>query len=168
MMYILKLRAELDNNPSLYNGMTDQEVVDELNRLQFSVSDDLSGMMLYLLENGNRSNTGTDLTQTSILGRLHHVAESIVGDDPFGSNTPVTLRGKHAAQAFLDLLTSPHLTSVDFTSVSLDFTSLRDMEIMRAADVSVLVALSQNKASRAMQIGLGIIRIGNVTLSRAQ
>lgn len=162
------LSDELTNDPlgRVYSGMADQQVVDSMNALDRPAKGGVSGMFNYLLENTNRSNAGTDTTQTPILGRLHHVANSNIGDDPFGSLVLVTLVGKHAAQAFIDLLLNPQLQSIDFESANLPYARCTGMEIWSAADVTALKALSQNKQSRARELELPKVKIGHVTEAR--
>ena len=161
-----QIKTELAGNVPLYGAMTDQQVVDELNNVQFSASGGLSGMVNYLLNNKNRSNTGSDTTPTAIFGRLHHVANANIGDDPFSSTTLVTLEGKHAAQAFLDLLLSTHLGSIDFTESNLPFSVCKDMQIWKQLDVDALIALSQNKQSRAQKLGIPIVKLGHIMEAR--
>lgn len=167
-----RLRDELDGNPTLYGAMSDQQVADELNAITKSSKAPISGMFLYLLNNNNRTNQGADTNVTSILGRLRQVAESAVGDDPFGAgltptNYSVTLKGKHAAQSFLDLLISPHVLDLDFEDANLPYGQCVQMGIWKSADVAALSALSMNQASRAQQLGLGTVYPSQVTFARS-
>lgn len=163
------LRDELTNDPLAlgYIGMTDEQVVISLNTLNRTAKGGIAGMMEYLLNNKNRTNTGTDTVASAILGRLHHVADSAIGSDPFGSTIVVTNEMKHAAQSFLDLLHSPHLLEIDFDGIDLPYVRCTDAGIWKIADVSALKALSTNKQSRANELGLGRVRLGHVQEVRA-
>lgn len=164
----ITIRNEIDGNPALYGSMSNPQVADELNASTKAIRGGISGMLLYLLENKNRTNSGTDTVTTPILGRLHQVADSAVDSDPFASGSLVTLRGKHAAQSFLDLLQTQHLSVLDFESLNLPYSDCIDMGIWKTADVDALKALSMNQTTRGIQIGVGRVDAEDVRIARAQ
>ena len=162
------LSNEIANDPlgRGYTTMTNVQIVSSMNALNRTAKGGIAGMTEYLLNNKNRTNAGTDLTPSAILGRLHHVADAPIGSDPFGSSILVTNAMKHAAQSFLDLLYSPHLLEIDFDGINLPYAKCTDAGIWKIGDVNALKALSQNQQSRASELGLGRVREGHVQEAR--
>ena len=166
------LSDELLNDPILrgYSTMTNLEAANNLNNvIDRTAKGGITGMTEYLLNNKNRTNTGTDLSVSAILGRLHQVADSVVGSNPFGADVvyDVTVPMKHAAQSFLDLLYSPHTTEIDFDGANLPYAKCTDAGIWKSADVTALKGLSINQQSRAQELGLPRVREGHVQEARS-
>lgn len=152
----------------------DQIATNEWNAKNRVAEGGVLGMLNYLAKNRSRTNTGTDLTATSIVGRLKSVAEALVGDDPFGATgNTLTMEHIHAAKMFIILLASPQVNTFDF--VSAEVTAMMDAlgggsgnaKVWKAADIDALKALSQNQQSWSVEQGHGLMRVGYVEQARA-
>lgn len=151
-----------------YSGMTDQAVADSLNEAADRPDrNSLGAMLSYLLTIKHRTNSGTDIVFTPVIGRLSHAAESAVGSDPFGSGNSLSLEQKHACAAVMMLFTSPHLSAIDFSDTSLPFGYVNAAGVWNAAHRDALTALSQNQQTRARELGLGQVTAGDVNYVRA-
>ena len=167
------LKAELTAghpDTGAYN-VDNQLAANELNMINRPAYGGVNQMLTYLVTHKNRTNTGNDTTGTALLGRLRHVAESNVGTDPFdqqGGYT-LTLAQKHAASCFFHVSMSPNLDTLDFidTEIDLFYTAIEGAGIWKAADTTVLKGYSQNQQSRANELGLGKVRVGDVEYARS-
>lgn len=143
----------------------------ELNAINRPADGGIDGMVTYLATHKNRTNTGTDLLGSAILGRLWHAADSLVGTDPFGQQLGYTLEltEKHAAMSFLIVLLSPQLQTLNFIDTEIDgfYTSCEDAGIWKTADSTVLKGLTENEQSRATELGFGQVNAGQVGEARA-
>ena len=74
----------------------------------------------------------------------------------------------HAAKAFRALLQTTHVTSIDFQAGSgLPLGTLNGAGIISASHQSALEALSENQISRAAELGLGTVDVGEVLEAEA-
>ena len=146
---------------------------DELNALNRDAPGGVLGMLEYVLKNRSRTNAGTDLTPTAIVGRLQSVAEGTVGVDPFGAGQNLTMEHIHAAKMFMLLLRSdPQTTTFDF--VNAEVSTMMDIlgggsgnaRVWKSGDIDALKGLSQNKQSRASELGWRKIQEGDVEYAR--
>ena len=169
---ITKIKNELtvDELGRGYSGMTAEQKAASLNAPDRPADGSATGMLQWLATHKNRSNDGSDTVGTAMLGRLRSVAEAAVGDDPFGRGVgnEVTLPQKHAAQAFL-ILVSSEAVVLDFTNtdVGLFFDEMESATVWKPADTTALQALSQNKQSRGQEIGAGHVRVGHILEAEA-
>lgn len=167
------LNSELTIDPLTrgYSSMSDAEAAADLNTVYRPVAGGIAGMMQYCATHKNRTNTGGDLTGSSLMGRLHHVAGAAVGSDPFDQQGSYTLElaEKHAAQAFVSLLESPQLATLDYldTEIEVFYDNCTDAGIWKVADVTALKGLSQNQITRGSELGFGKVREADVTVARA-
>lgn len=173
-MDIAALKTELDSghpDTGAYN-VNDETAAAELNAMNRPAEGGVDGMLSYLITNRARSNEGTDTVNTAILGRIEHVAESSVGDDPFGTGSVLTLEHIHAAKMMLRTMTSAQLSTVNFVNTEFGnalsaLAGGTGCDAIRPADKTALEALSQNQQSRATELGLGRVWPINVTEARA-
>lgn len=170
-----KIKTEIDTDPLTrgYSVMTDLQVADDMNIVYRGADGGISGMARYCFENKSRTNTGTDTVSTSLLGRLQVVAEATAGTDPMGTTSNLTQQNVHNAKALLNILLSPHVETVDFVNTEI-VGLLENMsggagnaKVWKTADVDAIKALSQNKQSRANELGIGKVLAGQVTEARA-
>ena len=156
----VKLAAELTAGHPVtgaYNA-DDALAAAELNALNIDNNAPVSAMFEYVINKNHRTNNGTDTQYTPIIGRLRHVAESSVGDDPFGTGSSLSLIQIHAAKAFVALFDTSHVSSVPFESGSgLPLGTLNGAGIISTAHQSAIEALSEDQISQAQAKGLGHI-----------
>lgn len=150
-----------------YAAMSDDEAKDSLNAKTRPANGSVSEMLEYLATQKYRTNTGTDTVNTQILGRLKNVDRSAVGDDPFGSGVLLTLQQIHACTAFMTLICAPQQGAIDLEDANLPFTQVKNAGVWAASDTTALKAISQNRQSRASELGLGKVRLFQVTAARA-
>jgi len=170
------LKTEIDTDPLArgYVGMTNLQIADDMNLVNRDTEGGTVGMLTYLLKNRSRTNTGTDTVATSIYGRLQSVAESVVGDNPFGaSGNSISMEHIHTAKMLIALITSPQVSTMDFVNVEvvimLDLMGggAGNAKVMKPADIVAIKALSENQQSRGQELGVGIIREGDVEGAKA-
>lgn len=180
MGYLQDLRTELDAghpDTGTYNA-NDQTAADEINAFNRPANGGVSGMLAYMLENRSRTNTGTDTVATSIVGRLHDVANGTAGTDPFGhgvSGSNLTMEHIHSARMLWTLITSPHLedSGVDFSNTEVQAMvdtlsgGAGNARVYKPADADAIKGLSDNLQSRAMELGFGRVKAIDVTDARA-
>jgi len=169
------LRTEIDTDPLVrgYAGMTDQQIAESMNALDRPAAGGVDGMLHYLLVNRSRDNSGSDTIPTALIGRLYAMANANEGDDVFGV-VPARLATQesiHAARLFLTLVQSPHLTELNFLDTEVDFAYQvlgggSGRRVWKPADITALQGLSKNQQSRASEIGLGRVHVGDVTTAR--
>lgn len=151
-----------------------QLATDEWNAKNRVAEGGVLGILNYLVKNRSRTNTGTDIVATAIVGRLKSVAEASVGENPFGATgNTLAMEHIHAAQMFMVLLASPQVDVFDF--VNTEVTAMMDSlgggpgnaRVWKAADIDALKALSQNQQSYSVERGHGLMRVGYVEQARA-
>ncbi len=130
----------------------------------------VSAVLNYLLVNKSRTNTGTDVTATSMLGRLLVVSATAIGTDPFGASpaTPITLDLKCSALAFLEVCRNPNIRSLPYQTATLQqlLTDMVTAHVMKSNDTTAIVALSNNLQSRAAELGIPTPTTSNVADAR--
>ena len=170
------IRTEITADPLSrgYAGMTDLQVADDMNLVNREAEGGTIGMLSYLLKNRSRTNLGDDIVAISIYGRLQTVAESNIGDDPFGIGAAAQLTREHiySAKMFIALINSPQLSTMDF--VNSEVTIMLDIlagssgngRVWKTGDVTAIKALSENQQSRASELGISKVREGNIQEAR--
>lgn len=174
-MNYIALKAELlagHPDTGAYN-VDNQLAADELNAINRPANGGIDGMVTYMVTNRNRTNDGNDTKVTTLMGRLKHVAESNVGDDPFdrGVGFEIDLEQKNAAQMFVAVLENSQLNTLDFEDTEIDvaYTALNSAAshagVWTPADITALKGLSQNQQSRASEISAVIEYNRKITVS---
>lgn len=170
-MDLVALKAELDAghpDTGAYNA-SDSLAADELNAQNRPADGSISEVVKYVSEQKSRSNNGTDTRAQYITYRLDLVAAASPSQDVFGSGNNLQPKEIEAAIAFRKIIESPQLEAINFvtTEISGMLEDLRAAQIMKAADVTAIKAVSSDQQSRAQEIGLGVVRVGHVTEARA-
>ena len=175
MASISKIKSLLDV-PHPVSGawnVDDQLAADQGNALDIDAPGGVDGMLQYVIENRSRTNSGTDLTATSILGRLIAMSKAEPPADPFGGGTNSTMEMVHAALMFVFLLNSPQISTANFTNTEVDAmidilsSGAGNGKVWKAADATALKALSLNTQSLFQSEGQGVVRVGDITLARS-
>ncbi len=155
-------------------NVDDQLATNEWNVKNRVAEGGVLGMLNYLVKNRSRTNSGTDIVATSIVGRLKSVAEATVGENPFGvTGNTLALAHIHAAKMFMVLLASPQVDVLDF--VNTEVTAMMDAlgggagnaKVWKTADIDALKGLSQNQQSWSVEREYGLMRVGYVQQARA-
>jgi hypothetical protein len=171
-MNLVALKAELTTDPlSLgYAAMSDEQAANRLAVVDRPGDGAVSGLLLYLLTNKSRTNTGSDTVATSALGRVLIVSQAAIAANPFGANPtlPITLDLKCSALAFLEILRNPSIGSLPFQSDALRaiLTDLVASGAIRATDRAAMIAIGDNQQSRAAELGLGVVTTSDVADAR--
>lgn len=161
-------------------SVTDSVAAAELNALNRDKPVSMQAIFEYLLTTRAHTNQGTDTaasngTPSTILGRLILAAEQTsVPADPFGAgDTPATKtlnsRELHSAKAFLEMVRRGLAGNVNFVDTEQGdiLSDLVNGGIMNTANKDAIVALSQNKQSRAQELGFGEVTVGDVSYARS-
>lgn len=172
MSRIQILKDELTTDPLSrgYAAMTDQQAIDSLNALDRNAPTDKNIILQYMLLERYRTNSGADTKVNYLYGRLQMVCDANVGDDVFGSTTNIlTQDQKASALTFIRLLGSDSGFALDlldsrFTNM---LTDIRNAEVFGPVDKNAIQAFSQNKQSRALELGIGRVRLGDVEFARS-
>ena len=169
-MGLAELKAELTAghpDTGAYNA-NHALAADELNAINREALPDTQALLNYLLF--------TRFRDSQVYGRIKHVADSAVGDLlPMGvaeANVSLTRKHIHSANAFLRYVegdTAGGLKTTDSgISNMLDDLGLGSgCHCMDGTIKSAIQAFSQNKQSRAAELGLGVVREGTVARARA-
>ena len=163
--------------------MSDAAAAADLNTAYRNAARDLGALVDYLVSTRAHTNIGQDtnannVTPSTILGRLIHVAELNVLEaalpvDPFGVGTDAkrvdSTRELHSAKAFWGMIRTGHLAEALFTeSEQGDILSdLINCGIMNTANKDAIVALSQNQITRASELGLPQVDADHVAYARS-
>lgn len=141
-----------------YAGLSDEDAANLLAVANRPADAGVDGLLRYLLLNKNKSNTGTDTVATSMLGRLIVASATAIGVDPFGASpaVPITLDMKCSALALLEVVRNPNIRSLPYQTTTLQqlLTDAVSANVMKAADKTALIALSNNLQSRWSELGL--------------
>lgn len=156
---LVALKSELTQDPlgRNYAALGDEAAAVRINVIDRPFDGISAPMLTYLAVNKNRTNTGTDTVNTSMLGRLILAAGATIGTDPFGSGVLVTLDMKCSALALLEILRSDKLQALPFQTNTLQqlLTDMISVGVMKVADKTAIIALSDNRQSRASELNLG-------------
>ena len=148
----------------------DTTAKNQLNEVNIEGDSNPVDLLRYLILNRYRSNAGTDLTATSLYGRIVHLAGSVAGDDTFGSGTLVTMEQIHSAMSFISGAESAVGSGNAVTMGSTDMQAmLNDMvqaEVFGPADRTAIKAMGDNKQSRGTQIKVGRVKLGDIQNAR--
>jgi len=167
------IKAEIDADPLTrgYSGMTDDQVADDMNLLIYDAPASPGALLDYLLS--------TEFRNGNLYGRINMIASlqpSSVGEFPTlplgASEAQVAITGRQVAAAkAMTRLVSPEgdiaspLTDTEIDNLVIEL-GLTGAEAMGAANRSAILALSQNKQSRARVLGLPVVREGDVQIAR--
>ena len=163
------LSKELATDPLArgYAGMTDQQVVDSLLAINRDAPAGAGALFNYFAKE-TAKDVAAEPSATSILGRLERIHEAgisvanasgsssqVFGTDPAFSNlTPQRL---DACRTVLRIAEQDRLGDLAQVMTEQKLINLLDLTVdagvMKPMDVSAIVALSQNKQSRAEEIG---------------
>lgn len=177
------LSDEITNDPlgRGYAAMSDQEIADSLNTINRDKAESVNELFSYLLTTRTHTNQGTDTTAGNstpsiIMGRLIHAAEqATLPADPFGAgSTPSdkqisNTRELHSIKAFLHILQTSAETGVNYVNAEIQ-NILNDCingGVFNTVNRDAIIAFSQNKQSRASELGLPTVLVGHVTEARA-
>lgn len=175
------LKDELANDPlgRGYAGMTDAIAAADLNTAYRDGPADQGALLNYLAKEKAKDHT-TEPLATHLLGRIYKVDEAgtagIGGKTFAGSETPapfsaLTAEGLDACRTLLQVALGDRLVSLSEVMTDAKLVDLlnrvKDTGVMKLADVTAIQALSQNKQTRAQEIGLGLVRVSDVTTERA-
>lgn len=157
----------------------DATAADEFMAINLDADGTMADLVRYLAINQTRTNEGADTIRTPMIGRLASIANAAVGSDPFGrggawAGTGVTLKHKHSAELFLNLIQTPHLDMFNFadTEVNEALTELGPntgdgAEVWKPADITAIKAFSEGKQSLATREDLGRVNEGDIVGARA-
>lgn len=143
----------------------------ELNALNRPVASPASDFKNYCLYNLHRENNGDDTTNTNIYGRAVMVAEASAGSNPFGLSPPdsITVGQIAAAKTLVAILDSETETILsDDANLDSILTKCQGANVMSPADKTALVALSDNKQSRASEINFGRPKVNATHVATAR
>ena len=180
------IKSEIDTDPLVrgYSGMTDAQVADDMNTLYRPGVAENGALSTYLFKETARDHAN-ETDATPIYGRLCRVicTYNLEGDAAFGKQifeaqqTPTSAfsnlnpRGLDACQTLLALANQDLLGELVQDMSETKFTDLldwvADSGVMKPGDVSNIVALSNNRQSRAAELGLTDISVSEVRRARA-
>lgn len=165
------LKSELVTDPLArnYAALGDEAAAARINVVDRPFDGPVPQLFNYLLVNKNRSNAGTDIVTTSMLGRLVLCAGAAVGTSLFGSGTLQTLDMQCSALAMLEMVRNPNIASLPYHTPTMQqiLTDLVNAQVMKAADRTAIIAFSNNHQSRAAELGLGSVTTSDVAAARA-
>ncbi len=171
---IAKIKAEIDSDPLTrgYSGMTDQQVADDMNTAYRPSPVGPEGILQYVTLETARSNDGNDTTACSIYGRAQMVAAAVYDADPLSTTTPghqLEVAEIAAAQSFVRMLGPESQFSLDLSDSRFDsiLQHLVDCQVMKNADKTAIQGLSTNAQTRAAELGLGVVKVGEVGQARS-
>ena len=171
-MDYIALAAELTVDPLArgYSAMSDSEAAADLNTEYRPAKNFITAMMEYLVNKKHRTNQGGDDTFSPIIGRLYHIARSNDGDDPFsraGAYTGLDIQHIHACQTFITIFESSQLEDLDYNDTNLPWGFVEASGAWSTTHTSEMQALSNNQISRAVELGFGVLRDGDVVYARS-
>jgi len=167
------IKAEIDADPLTrgYAGMTDVQVADDMNTVYRDGTADAGALFTYLAQQKAREDPAEG-TASHIYGRLKRAAQGALGAETFyvgGAN--LTSNRKDGCATLLHMTEGDRLGAASEVMTKAEITDILDEVIaagvMKPADRTAIIGLSQNKQSRASELGLGRVRTGNVTTARA-
>jgi len=172
------LKAEIDSDPlgRGYAGMTDRQVADDLNTFYREGTPDPGAMFQYLAE--NKAKDGVAATATTILGRMQRLSRATgadIGtkffqdDGNAGQSADLTMEAADSGRALFLIAEQDRLQGFVGNTNRLN-NMLNDVRLagcLKAADRDAILAMSQNKQSRAGELGIGRATEGAVQRARA-
>ena len=159
---------------TLYSSLDDAACLAKFTELNRPASADKSAILQYLLLERYDTNNGNDTQPAYLYGRIAMVAQAAVGSDVFeqGGGTPpaLTMRQKMSALTLLRIVGPDSGFALDLLDSRFDsmLTHMQGADAIAPADKTALQALSQNKASHAMEVAEQINYSGRITLSHIQ
>lgn len=141
------------------SALTDLQIRDSLIVIDRDAEASKGAILQYMLMERFRTNSGADLTQMFLYGRLGLVVVAAVGTDVFGSTTnSLTLDQKGSAITFTRMLGPDSEFILDLLDSRFDslLNDIRNAEIFGPPDKTAIQALSQNQQSRARELGLNV------------
>ncbi len=164
-MNIPALKAELlagHPDTGAYNA-DNQLAADEINAVNRDVAAPIESMRNYfLLERKN---------SMFLMGRLEIVSKGTVGADPLGDTVTLTLEHISAAKTLLRILNPASDFTIDtndsrFDSLLSDLSGGSGAKVIAPGDATAIKAFSTNQQSRAVELGLGFVRLGHIENAR--
>lgn len=168
------LSDELLNDPlgRGYAGMTDQQAADDLNTKYRDKNANIGDIIDYLSKTRTQTNQGSDTVPLIILGRLALCAEqTTVPVDPFATagtkkiDNVLELTSIKAFYSLLKLSASLNINMID-TEIQTMLNNCINGGVFNTAHRDALIAMSQNQITRVEELGLGRVRVGEVTAAR--
>lgn len=171
---LVTLRAELDAghpNTGAYDA-DPQIAANQLNETNRPGDGDPNELIRYVWLERHRENTGTDLNNSYIYGRIRHMADQGVGSNPFGADPAISLTLDQLASActFLNIIEGIQNNvpvSLGDDRLRNMLADLRDSGAMNNGDRSAILALADNELSRVQELGLPRVRAADVAAARA-
>lgn len=169
------LADELTNDPLTrgYAGMTDEAAAADLNTAYREGVGSMAAVRKYMALETSRTNSGTDTTAISIMARLHKAAaltpSGATQTDPWGATANVSDPEIAACVALRELI-KDDLFELAFSDARFDalLEGAKDGNVMKAADVTAIKALTVNTLTRGQELGLGVVKAGHVQAARAE
>lgn len=175
MVDLTVLKTEIDTDPLTrgYSGMDDAAVAVDINTFYRNGPADADALYNYCVQNKAKDDTAA--TPTNILGRLIRLSrttdadvgtEFFLDDGTVGPSKNLTAAGADAGRTLLAFVTGGgiggafaiDLGDVDFVDI---LEEVRKTGCFKAGDKNAIEALSVNRQSRAME--LGIVNIANAS-----
>ena len=143
-MNIAVLKSEIESDPLEYgySEMTDQEIVDSLNTVDISIYQSISSAEL-LAWSGNNSR----------YMKLKNASEDTENTDAIRSICFTALEMIKRDETSLDLNLSDRVAMLD---------ALISASVLEASDKTALETLATTTISRATQLGLSFVRMGDI------
>lgn len=168
VLNVLRAEIALDPLPRGYSAMfDDQAVTDSLNALDRPAIAG-SGALFNYLARKQAKDIAAEPENSHILGRLRRVVdEGVIGSktfDPGSGASVLTASGKDASYTLLKIAIADRLGSFTESLNAAEFqTLLQDVVetgVMKPGDRTKIIALSENRQSRASEIGMPRVRVG--------
>ena len=174
------IKTELDTDPLVrgYSGMSDKAAADDMNTI-YRPGNAAAGALFNYLAKETAKDHSSEVAATHILGRLIRVndaGKAGVGDETFlttetpGPFTNLTGAGLDACRTLLAVAEQDRLASLVQVMSETKFVDLlnavKDAGVMKPADVTAIQALSDNKQSRASELGLSDVTTAEIRWAR--
>lgn len=155
-----------------YAGMTDAEAQADISSFYRDGPADPGALFNYLAKETSREDAAEGVA-TAIFGRLHRVNE--LGSAAIGTAIFFTANMADeeldACRTILAIAQQDRLQSIAQVMTETKFETMlnhaKDCGVMKAADVTAIQALSQNKQRRDHEIGFGSATVAHITRVRA-
>lgn len=164
-----------------YSGMTDQQVADSLNTFDREGDAEPGALFRYMVTNQAKDYSSEEAA-TTLYGRLKRVVEAgsavVEATSPnnrvFGKTidfSELTYERLDAAVSLLAIVDQDRLetSTIKAGEVGLDdlLQHAQRAGCWRAADTDAMVAFSNNRQSRAQELGLGRVKVGQIIHARS-
>ena len=148
-----------------------QLAANQINETNRPGDGDPNELIRYVWFERYRTNSGTDLAQAYIYGRIVHAAGQGVGSNPFGADPVISLTLDQLASlcTFMNIIEGIQRgvpVSLGDTRLRNMLADIRDTGAMSNGDKNAIEALANNEQSRASEIGLPRVRAVDVQSAR--